>query len=105
MKITQPFLYTGMQNQNVKVEVYILDEKNDREIYVKTVEVATELATFKLRTETDELKRIFDVVTHQLQVHDGAKIISRLVNSARLEQVGEFEQHGNVFTLIFKLKN
>lgn len=109
MKISQPFLYTGMQNQNVKVEVYILDEVNDREIYVKTVEVETELATFKLRTETKELKRIFDKVVHQINEQDNVRMISRIVNGIGLEMIGEFEQiiHGRheVFTLKFKLKN
>ena len=109
MKISQPFLYTGMQNQNVKVEVYILDEVNDREIYVKTVEVETELATFKLRTETKELKRIFDKVVQQINEQDNVRMISRIVNSIGLEMVGEFEQiikgRHEVFTLKFKLKN
>ena len=109
MKITEPFLYTGMQNQNVKVEVYILDEVNDREIYVKTVEVETELATFKLRTETKELKRIFDKVVRQLNKEDNVILISKIVNGIGLEMIGEFEQiiHGRheVFTLKFKLKN
>ena len=109
MKISQPYLYTGMQNQNVKVEVYILDEVNDRELYVKTVEVETELATFKLRTETKELKRIFDKVVQQINEQDNVRMISRIVNSIGLEMIGEFEQiiHGRheVFTLKFKLKN
>ena len=109
MKITEPFLYTGMQNQNVKVEVYILDEVNDREIYVKTVEVETELATFKLRTETKELKRIFDKVIRQLNKEDNVILISKIVNSIGLEMIGEFEQiikgRHEVFTLKFKLKN
>lgn len=109
MKISQPFLYTGMQNQNVKVEVYILDEVNDREIYVKTVEVETELATFKLRTDTKELKRIFDKVIRQLNKEDNVILISKIVNSIGLEMVGEFSQkiHGReeIFTLKFKLKN
>ena len=109
MKITEPFLYTGMQNQNVKVEVYILDEVNDREIYVKTVEVETELATFKLRTETKELKRIFDKVVQQLNKEDNVVLIGRIVNGIGLEMIGEFEQiiHGRheIFTLKFKLKN
>ena len=109
MKISQPFLYTGMQNQNVKVEVYILDEVNDREIYVKTVEVETELATFKLRTDTKELKRIFDKVVQQINEQDNVVLIGRIVNSIGLEMVGEFEQiikgRHEVFTLKFKLKN
>ena len=109
MKITEPFLYTGMQNQNVKVEVYILDEVNDREIYVKTVEVETELATFKLRTETKELKRIFDKVIRQLNKEDNVILISKIVNGIGLEMIGEFSQkiHGReeIFTLKFKLKN
>ena len=109
MKITEPFLYTGMQNQNVKVEVYILDEVNDREIYVKTVEVETELATFKLRTETKELKRIFDKVVQQLNKEDNVVLIGRIVNGIGLEMIGEFEQiiHGRheIFTLKFKLRS
>ena len=109
MKISQPYLYTGMQNQNVKVEIYILDEVNDREIYVKTVEVETELATFKLRTDTKELKRIFDKVVHQINEQDNVRMISRIVNSIGLEMIGEFSQkiHGReeIFTLKFKLKN
>lgn len=104
MKISQPFLYTGMNKQNLKIEVYIIDEVNDRDIYVKTVEVETELATFELRTKTKELKDIFQKVTDNLYKNDGVKIISKIVNGARLEQIGEFEQHGNVFTLKFKIK-
>lgn len=109
MKISQPYLYTGMQNQNVKIEVYILDEVNDREIYVKTVEVETKLATFKLRTDTEELRRIFDKVIKQLNKEDNVTLIGRFVNSIGLEMIGEFSQkiHGReeIFTLKFKLKN
>lgn len=109
MKITEPFLYTGMQKQKLKVEVYILDEVNDKELYVKTVEVATEYATFKLRTATDELKRIFDKVVQQLNEQDNVVLIGRIVNSIGLEMIGEFSQkiHGReeIFTLKFKLKN
>lgn len=109
MKITQPYLFTGLESQTVNVEVYILDEKNDRELYVKTVQVQTGLATFKLRTDTEELRKIFDKVIHQLNVQDNVKMISRIINGIELEMVGEFEQiikgRHEVFTLKIKLKS
>lgn len=108
MKITEPYLFTGLQSQTLDVEVYILDEKNDRDLYVKTVQVQTEVATFKLRTDNKELKKIFDKVVHQLNEQDNVKMISRIINSIGLEMIGEFEQiiHGRheVFTLKIKIK-
>lgn len=108
MKITQPYLFTGLESQTVNVEVYILDEKNDRELYVKTIPVQTKLATFKLRTDTEELKKIFDKVIQQLNEQDNVTLISRLVNGIELEMIGEFEQiiHGRheIFTLKIKIK-
>jgi 4-hydroxy-3-methylbut-2-en-1-yl diphosphate synthase IspG/GcpE len=109
MKITEPFLYTGMKKQNVKVEVYILDEVNDREIYVKTVEVPTEYATFKLRTDKEELRKVFDEVVYQLKEQDKVTLIGRIVNGIGLEMIGEFEQiikgRHEIFTLKFKIKS
>lgn len=98
-----------MKEQTVNVEVYILDEKNDRDIYVKTIPVQTRYATFKLRTDTEELKRIFDKVIKQLNREDKVTLIGRFVNSIGLEMVGEFEQikkgRHEIFTLKFKLKS
>ena len=109
MKISQPYLFTGLESQTVNVEVYILDEKNDRELYVKTIPVQTKLATFKLRTDTEELGRIFDKVIKQLNKEDNVVLIGRIVNSIGLEMVGEFEQvikgRHEIFTLKFKLKS
>ena len=98
-----------VKEQTVNVEVYILDEKNDRDIYVKTIPVQTRYATFKLRTDTEELKRIFDKVIKRLNKEDNVVLIGRIVNGIGLEMIGEFEQiiHGRheIFTLKFKLKN
>ncbi len=105
MKLTEPYLFTGLQSQTLNVEIYIIDEVNDRELYVKTVPVRTKYATFKLRTEKDGLRQVFDQVVQNINEHDNAKMISRIINSIELEMVGEFEQHGNVFTLRFKVKN
>ena len=104
MKITEPYLFTGLKSQMLDVEVYILDEKNDRELYVKTVQVKTDVATFKLRTDTNELRKIFDKVVHDINVKDNCKMISRIINPIELEQVGEFIQNNNYFTLRFKIK-
>ena len=108
MKITEPYLFTGLQSQTLDVEVYILDEKNDRDLYVKTVQVKTEVATFKLRTERDELRKIFDKVVHQLNEQDNVRMISRIINAIELEMIGEFEQiikgRHEVFTLKIKIK-
>ena len=108
MKITEPYLFTGLQSQTLDVEVYILDEKNDRDLYVKTVQVQTEVATFKLRTDNKELKKIFDKVVHQLNEQDNVRMISRIINSIELEMIGEFEQiikgRHEVFTLKIKIK-
>ena len=68
------------------------------------MQVKTGLATFKLRTERDELRKVFDQVVHNINVKDNCKMISRIINPIELEQVGEFEQHGNYFTLRFKIK-
>lgn len=109
MKITEPYLFTGLKSQMLDVEVYILDEKNDRDLYVKTVQVKTDVATFKLRTDTEELRKIFDKVIHQLNEQDNVKMISRIVNNIELEMIGEFEQiikgRHEVFTLRIKVKN
>ena len=109
MKITEPYLFTGLRSQMLDVDIYIIDEKNDRELYVKTVHVQTGVATFKLRTERDELRKIFDKVIHQLNEQDNVKMISRIVNSVELEMIGEFEQiikgRHELFTLRFKVKN
>ena len=98
-----------VKEQTVNVEVYILDEKNDRDIYVKTIPVQTRYATFKLRTDTEELKRIFDKVIKRLNKEDNVVLIGRIVNGIGLEMIGEFSQmvHGReeIFTLKFKLKN
>lgn len=108
MKITQPYLFTGLQSQTLDVEIYILDEKNDRDLYVKTVHVETGVATFKLRTDTDELRKVFDKVIQQLNQQDNVKMISRIVNSVELEMIGEFEQiikgRHEIFTLKIKIK-
>ena len=108
MKITQPYLFTGLQSQTLDVEVYIIDEKNDRDLYVKTVHVETGVATFKLRTDTEELRKVFDKVIQQLNQQDNVKMISRIVNSVELEMIGEFEQiikgRHEVFTLKIKIK-
>lgn len=108
LKITEPFIFTGLQSQTLDVEVYILDEKNDRDLYVKTVQVQTEVATFKLRTDNKELKKIFDKVIHQLNQQDNVKMISRIINAIELEMIGEFEQiikgRHEVFTLKIKIK-
>ena len=108
LKITEPYLFTGLQSQTLDVEVYIIDEKNDRDLYVKTVQVQTEVATFKLRTDNKELKKIFDKVVHQLNEQDNVKMISRIINSIGLEMIGEFEQiikgRHEVFTLKIKIK-
>lgn len=104
MKITEPYLFTGLQEQTLDVEVYIIDEVNDRELYVKTVPVRTKYATFKLRTEDKAIKQIFDQVIQNINQNDNVKMISRIVNPIELEMIGEFEQHGNVFTLRFKIK-
>ena len=98
-----------MKEQIVDVEVYILDEKNDRDIYLKTIPVKTRYATFKLRTDTEELKRIFDKVIKQLNKEDNVVLIGRIVNGIGLEMIGEFEQvikgRHEIFTLKFKLKS
>ena len=108
MKITEPYLFTGLQSQTLDVEVYIIDEKNDRDLYVKTVHVETGVATFKLRTDTEELRKVFDKVIQQLNQQDNVKMISRIVNSVELEMIGEFEQiikgRHEVFTLKIKIK-
>lgn len=104
MKITEPYLFTGLRSQTLDVDIYIIDEKNDRELYVKTVHVQTGVATFKLRTERDELRKIFDQVIKQINEQDNVRMISRIVNSVELEQVGEFIQNNNYFTLRFKIK-
>ena len=109
MKITEPYLFTGLRSQTLDVDIYIIDEKNDRELYVKTVHVQTEVATFKLRTERDELRKIFDKVIHQLNEQDNVRMISRIVNNVELEMIGEFEQiikdRHEIFTLKIKIKN
>jgi predicted transcriptional regulator len=98
-----------VKEQIVDVEVYILDEVNDREIYVKTIPVQTKYKTFRLRTDKDELRNVFDEVVYQLKKQDNVKMIARIINPIELEQVGEFEQiiHGRheIFTLRFKIKN
>ena len=108
MKITEPFIFTGLKEQTLDVEVYILDEVNDRELYVKTLHIPTKCATFRLRTDTEELKKVFDKAIWQLTQQDNVYIISRLVNSVELECIGEFEQriHGRseIFTLKLKIK-
>ena len=108
MKITEPYLFTGLQSQTLDVEVYILDEKNDRDLYVKTVQVKTDVATFKLRTDNKELRKIFDKVIQQLNQQDNVKMISRIVNCMELEMIGEFEQiihdRHEIFTLKIKIK-
>lgn len=108
MKITEPFIFTGLQSQTLDVEIYILDEKNDRELYVKTVKVETGLATFKLRTEKEELRKVFDKVIQQINEQDNVKMISRIVNCMELEMIGEFEQiihnRHEIFTLKIKIK-
>ena len=97
-----------MKEQIVDVEVYILDEKNDRDIYVKTIPVQTRYATFKLRTDTEELRKIFDKVIKQLNKEDNVTLIGRIVNGIGLEMIGEFEQvikgRHEIFTLKFKVK-
>lgn len=109
MKITEPFIFTGLKSQTLDVDVYILDEKNDRDLYVKTVQVETSVATFKLRTDTEELRKIFDKVIKQLNEQDNVTLIGRIVNGIGLEMIGEFEQiiHGRheIFTLKLKVKN
>ena len=109
MRITEPFLYTSMNKQNLKIEVYVIDEVNKKDVYVKTVEVETECATFQLRTDRDELKKVFDQVIKRLKSDDNVTIISRIVNAIGLEMVGEFEQkiHGrnNYITLRFKVRS
>jgi hypothetical protein len=108
LKITEPFIFTGLQSQTLDVEVYIIDEKNNKDLYVKTVQVQTECATFKLRTNKEELRKVFDEVVQQIKEKDNVKMISRIINGIELEQVGEFEQiiHGRheIFTLKFKIK-
>jgi hypothetical protein len=108
LKITEPFIFTGLQSQTLDVEVYIIDEKNNKDLYVKTVQVKTNLATFKLRTNKEELRKVFDEVVQQIKEKDNVKMISRIINGIELEQVGEFEQiiHGRheIFTLRFKIK-
>lgn len=108
MKITEPYLFTGLQSQTLDVEIYIIDEKYDRDLYVKTVQVKTEVATFKLRTERDELRKIFDKVIQKLNEQDNVKMISRIINGIELEMIGEFEQiikgRHEVFTLKIKIK-
>ena len=109
MKITEPYLFTGLQSQTLDVEVYILDEVNKRELYVKTLQIPTKCATFRLRTDTDALKKVFDKAIWQLTQQDNVYIISRLVNSIELECIGEFEQkihdRSEIFTLKLKIKN
>ena len=109
MKITEPFIFTGLQSQTLDVEVYIIDEVNKRELYVKTVKVQTEVATFKLRTDSKSLKQVFDNVIKDLTEKDNVYLISRLVNSTELECIGEFEQkihnRSEIFTLKLKIKN
>ena len=108
MKITEPFIFTGLHSQTLDVEVYILDEVNDRELYVKTVHVETGLATFKLRTEKEELRKVFDKVIHQLNEQDNVRMINRIVYNDDLEMIGEFEQiihnRHEIFTLKIKIK-
>ena len=109
MKITEPFIFTGLKSQTLDVEIYIIDEKNDRELYVKTVKVETSVATFKLRTDTEELRKIFDKVIKQLNEQDNVTLIGRIVNGIGLEMIGEFEQiikdRHEIFTLKLKVKN
>lgn len=109
MKITEPFIFTGLKSQTLDVEIYIIDEKNDRELYVKTVQVETSVATFKLRTDTEELRKIFDKVIKQLNEQDNVTLIGRIVNGIGLEMIGEFEQiikdRHEIFTLKLKVKN
>ena len=108
MKITEPFIFTGLHSQTLDVEIYILDEVNDRELYVKTVHVETGLATFKLRTEKEELRKVFDKVIHQLNEQDNVRMINRIVYNDDLEMIGEFEQiihnRHEIFTLKIKIK-
>lgn len=108
MKITEPFIFTGLQSQILDVEVYIIDEVNDRDLYVKTVQVKTDVATFKLRADTEELRKVFDKVIHQLNVQDNVKMINRIVYNNDLEMIGDFEQvikgRHEIFTLKIKIK-
>lgn len=98
-----------VKEQIVDVEVYILDEVNDREIYVKTIPVQTNYKTFRLRTDKEELRKVFDEVVYQLKEQDKVTLIARIVNTIRLEMLGEFEQiikgRHEVFTLKFKIKS
>jgi hypothetical protein len=87
----------------LEVEVYVVDEVNDRELYVKTVKVKSQLSTFQLKSK-DKLKDVFHKVISQLEERDKVKKITTIINVSKLEMFGEFEQKGNYVTLKLKIK-
>lgn len=104
MKITEPFLFTGLKNQELEVEVYVVDEVNDKQLYVKTIKVTSEFTTFQLRNNKAELKNVFHKVITQLEKKDKVKKIATVIDASGLELTGEFEQKGNYITLRLKIK-
>ena len=87
-----------------EIEVYVVDEVNDKQLYVKTIKVTSEFTTFQLRNNKAELKNVFHKVITQLEKKDKVKKIAYVIDSSELEMVGEFEQKGNYITLKLKIK-
>ena len=104
MKISSPYLY-GDKVNDLKVKVYIVDEKNNEDIEIKTYSVKTDFATYQLRTNTNALTNIFYKVVKTLTKEYDINVINSLTNSIELEMIADCEQHGNWLKLKFKLRS
>lgn len=92
-----------------KVKVYIVNEKEDEDLYIASYDIKSDIPTYRLRTNSQELNKIFDKAITSLTKEYNIKKVNSCTNSIELEMIADCTQetsHGkNWLKLKFKLDN
>ena len=99
----------GQSKGSYKVNIYIVNEKEDEDLYIATYDIKSNIPTYRLRTNSQELNKIFDKAITSLTKEYNIEKINSYTNSIELEMIADCTQetsHGkNWLKLKFKLDN
>lgn len=88
----------GQSKGSYKVNIYIVNEKEDKDLYITTYDIESNVPTYRLRVDTHALNKVFDKAMGKLTKEYSIRKINSCTNSIELEMIADCTQetsHGN----------
>ena len=97
----------GQSKGSYKVNIYVVNEKEDEDLHIVTYDIESDTPTYRLRANSQELNKVFDKAMSELTKEYNIRKVNSLTNSIGLEMIADCTQetsHGkNWLKLRFKI--